>query len=160
MYVKTEDNKIINLSHYRSVEVYGTDDGCYVLRAILSIGFENQSKYDDIASFKEKVDADYAFSDLFKSIVDSRSPWNVNTVKSLSKAWCKIKEDNSSMEYLDKLELIGISGLGEVIIAYPAIYRGVKNFQDTGRVVMDKLMKEFKNHKIQFKWEACNDSDR
>ena len=159
MYIQTEDNKILNLSHYRSVDVYEMTDA-YVLRAFLSIGFEDKSKYDDIASFDEKVDADYALSNLFKAILNSRTPWNVNTVKSLSEAWCKVKKDNSSMEYLDKLELIGISGLGEVTIAYPAIYKGVKGFGDTARVVIDKLREVLSDNKIQFKWEACADLDR
>ena len=78
MYIKTEKNKIINLNHYRSVEVYGTDDGYYVIRAILAIDSKRQRDRDEtIATFDKKEEALIALDDLF----GSKLAWDANAYK-------------------------------------------------------------------------------
>ena len=80
MYIKTQENKIINFNHYRSVEVYEMSD-TYVLRAILSIGFEDKSKYDDIATFDDKETATKALDHLFVQIHNDKPAWNAKDYK-------------------------------------------------------------------------------
>ena len=81
MYIKTEENKIINLNHYRSIEVYGTDDGYYLLRAIRSVGFEDKTKSESIITFDDEEKATKALDDLFVQIDDGRTTWNANEYK-------------------------------------------------------------------------------
>lgn len=159
MHIKTKDNKIMNFSHYRGVEVFGRADDNYVLRAILPVGLENKTKYDPIGTFNTHVDAGYALYDLFRTIADGKSAWDVNTVRILSEVWCKCKADNPSMALLDKMKLIEVSNLGELIIAYPAIHKGTKGLEDKLGVVYETLTKAL-CEKIQVKWETDDDSDR
>ena len=78
MYIKTEENKIINLSHYRSFEVYGTADGYYLLRAILATDSKKQRDHDEvIATFDKEEEALIALNDLF----DSKLAWDANSYK-------------------------------------------------------------------------------
>ncbi|MCY3743647.1 MAG: hypothetical protein OXH00_21750 [Candidatus Poribacteria bacterium] len=76
MFIKTEDNKIINLNHYRSVEVCKLRDG-YVLRALLAVGFENRTKYDDIAAFDDEEAATKALDHLFGLIFNEKTACNL-----------------------------------------------------------------------------------
>ena len=153
MYIQTEENKIINFTHYRSVEVYEMTD-VYALRAFLSI----ESKYDDIAYFDEKVDADYAISNLFKAILNNRTPWNVNIIKSLSKAWCKVKANNQSMVLLDNAK-VSVSNTGEVVIIYASRNKELGD-HDTATEINDQLKEAIGDKTIKIKWKPCDDLNR
>ena len=81
MYIKTEDNKIINLNHYRIVEVFQTRSDC-LLRAILSTDSDKQRKHDEtIARFDKEEEALIALDDLFSEIRGSKQVWNSNAYK-------------------------------------------------------------------------------
>ena len=81
MYIKTEDNKIINLNHYRIVEVFQTRSDC-LLRAILFTDSDKQRKHDEtIARFDEKEEAVIALDDLFSEIKGSKQAWDANAYK-------------------------------------------------------------------------------
>ena len=76
MYIKTKDNKIINLSHFRSVEVSGTL-GNFKIQAVRS-SKKSERVHENVATFEERVDADYALYYLFEAIVSGNAAWNVN----------------------------------------------------------------------------------
>ena len=76
MYIKTEDNKIINLSHYRTVEVHQARDAC-ILRAILSTDSNKQRKHDEVIATFDKEEALIALDDLFENKLE----WDANAHK-------------------------------------------------------------------------------
>ena len=85
MYVMTEDNKILNLDHYVEIGVYPIE-GKYKLQASFhKIGHDNDSKSyevisDDIASFEEQREAEWALRNLFISMKDEMT-WDVRVFK-------------------------------------------------------------------------------
>ena len=79
----------------------------------------------------------------------------LTTVESLSIVWCKIKKDNPSMDFLDKIELVNVSSLGEITIAYPSIY-GTKDLND-GKEKVNALLRDALGEHIKFKWVTDED---
>ena len=80
MFVKTETLRIINLNHYRSIEVYPMQD-TYVLRAITSMHYEKRTDYDDIATFDEEKVAFAAHDELFRALGKGDRTWDVSYFK-------------------------------------------------------------------------------
>lgn len=80
MFVKTENQGIINLNHYRSVEVHPRQ-GTYALRAITSRHYEKRRGYDDIATFDEEKVAVAAFDSLFTALGKGDHAWDVSSFK-------------------------------------------------------------------------------
>ena len=85
MYVMTEDNKILNLNHYVEIGIYPID-GKYKLQASYhkSRDDNNDTSYtvlsDDIASFEEQREAEWALRDLFVSM-GKKMTWDVRDFK-------------------------------------------------------------------------------
>ena len=155
IYINTEDDKIINLDHYCSIEVDRPlrATRCKLIAVLPTTTKTERDRNETIATFKNEIDAHYSRSHLLKAIADSKPLWDVNTVKSLSEAWCKVKEDNPSMDFLSKIEIISVSGLGEITIAYPIIYQGTGTLGDKKKEVETLLINVLDEH-IKFKWEA------
>ena len=80
MFVKTENQGIINLNHYRSIEVHPMQDA-YALRAITSMHYEERRDYDDIATFDEEKVAFAALNELFRVLEKGEHTWNASSFK-------------------------------------------------------------------------------
>ena len=85
MYVRTEDNKILNLNHYVEIGIYPID-GKYKLQASFhKIRHDNDSKSyevisDDIASFDTQRAAEFVLNALFIAMRENIT-WDVNSVE-------------------------------------------------------------------------------
>ena len=85
MYIKTEDNEIINLNHYPRVVLY-PDKGRFQLCAIIKPDITSDTVDDSyrkiiIALFENDEEARLALDDLYSSISDSRPTWDANGYK-------------------------------------------------------------------------------
>ena len=153
MYVKTKGHKIINISHFHSIEVSGTP-GNFKIQAVRSSS-ESDRALENIAGFNEKVDADYALHDLFMAIADGKAAWNVNTIKSLSAPWSKVKTDNESLPILEGAE-ISVTDSQKLVIAYPSTCKGYHNLEDQKGQVKSQLITAL-GQKIEIDWKPCDD---
>ena len=85
MYVRTEDNKILNLNHYVEIGIYPIE-GKYKLQASFhKIRHDNDSKSyevisDDIASFETQEGAEFVLNSLFIAM-GQEITWDVNRFK-------------------------------------------------------------------------------
>ena len=75
MYVKSEDNEIINLNHYPRVVLY-PDRGNFQLCAFI----EPDQKIQ-IAVFRDDEEARDALDDLFSNIREGKLAWDANAYK-------------------------------------------------------------------------------
>ncbi len=154
MYIKTEEDKIINFDHYRSIEVYPGQDA-YVLRAITSMYYEKRSGCDDIAIFDQEVDASYALVDFFNALTNGKHTWDVSNVKSLSIAWSRVKVDNESLPILERSE-ISVIGLGKFVIRHPSKCRTDYDLNDQKKTVESELITAL-NQEIEICWKPCDE---
>lgn len=153
MYVKTENHIIINISHFRSIEVSGTQ-GNFKIQAIRS-SKNSERVHENIAEFDEKVDADYALHNLFEAIADDKAVWNVNTVKSLSAPWSKVKADNESLSILERTR-ISVINLQKVAIAYPSKCKTDHDLEEQKEKVKSQLITAL-DQEIEIDWKPCSD---
>ena len=154
--IKAKDNKIINLSHFPSIEVSGTL-GSFNIQAVRS-SKTSERVFENIATFEEKVDADYVLCSLFEAIRSDNAAWNVNTVKSLSALWSKVKTDNESLPILERAE-ISVIDLGKVAIAYPSKCRRHHDLEDQKEKVKSQLINAL-GQNIKIRWEPSDDLNR
>lgn len=81
MYIKTENNGIINTHHFDRIDIYAETDGSYTLRAFtnpLPESIDTESLI--ISVYDKKADADDALSHLFKSLTLGERTWDPSTV--------------------------------------------------------------------------------
>ena len=76
MYIKTENNGIINTHHFNKIDVYSEENGTYTLRAYTnpipeSINVESLI----IAVFDNKAEADSALLNLFEALSSCKNTW-------------------------------------------------------------------------------------
>ena len=81
MYIKTENNGIINTHHFDRIDVYAETDGSYTLRAFMNPLPESIEVESLIVStYDKKSDADEALSHLFKFLTFGERTWDPSTV--------------------------------------------------------------------------------
>ena len=85
MYVKTEDNELINLNHYPRVVLY-PDRGNFQLCAIIKPDTMPDTIADpyqkiQIAVFRDDEEARDALDDLFSNIREGKLAWDANAYK-------------------------------------------------------------------------------
>lgn len=90
MYVKTEDNEIINLNHYPRVVLY-PDKGNFQLCAVIKPDMKPDTIADSygkiqIAVFKNDEEARVALDALFSNIREGKLAWDANAYKTLQQA--------------------------------------------------------------------------
>lgn len=77
MYIKTENNGIINTHHFDRIDVYAEIDGTYTLRAFMNPFPESIDTESLIISiYDKKAIADEALSHLFKSLTLGERTWD------------------------------------------------------------------------------------
>jgi hypothetical protein len=81
MYIKTENNGIINPHHYDKIDVYAETDGSYTLRAFMNPLPESiDTESLIISTYNKKADADDALLHLFKSLTSGERTWDPSAV--------------------------------------------------------------------------------
>ena len=119
MYIKSENDGIINLHHYPRVGVFSQyNRQPYYLCAFTqqTLGGEYNEKIN-IATFDEEVDANYAICSLLKAIDTSESIWDPSAIKLPSVLWKEIIEE-STYDGLIREGTPSISGLHKVQVIY------------------------------------------
>ena len=124
MFIKTENNGVINLNHYPRIGVYSQyNRDPYFLCAFTkqTSGGEHHERIN-IAKFSEEADVNYAICSLLNAIDAGESIWDPQAISSFSHLWKKAKEKISSVAgvpqaSLEKLHL-SISGPRKITIAY------------------------------------------
>ena len=85
MYIKTEDNELINLNHYPRIVLY-PDKGNFQLCAVIKPDMKPDTLADPyrkvvIAVFENDEEARAALDDLYSSIATGKPAWDANSYK-------------------------------------------------------------------------------
>lgn len=132
MYVTTEKQGIINPSNYPRIDVY-PDADIYVLCAFTERSPDrNEPEYRvTIATYNDRVDADYALIHLYRSLDIGENTWDPKNVPLLSDMWNKVKqklsnEENVSESFLIKSASLTLSLPDQLTITIP--YTGADEY--------------------------------
>lgn len=123
MYIWTEEQQILNLDHYKRVDIVSVNDS-YWLSAYETPKDTARDPYGiRIARFNNEVDAMYARCLLFKCLMDHAGAWDATAVPLLSDIWQSQKNClasniiNSHRNFIYSIE-ISITGLDAVTLRY------------------------------------------
>lgn len=104
MYITTEEQGIINPDNYPRIDVY-PDADIYVLCAFTERS-PNQNEPEHritIATYNDRVDADYALIHLYRSLDMAKNTWNSKDVPLLSDIWNEVKQKLSNDKHVSDL---------------------------------------------------------
>lgn len=159
MFIKTENNGIININHYPRIGVYSQyNREPYYLCAFTkqSPGDETHNKIN-IVQFNEEADVNYALCSLIKSVDAGESIWDPNDIKLPSVLWREIIEE-STYDGLIREETPIISGLHKVQITYSDGY-DLENRRNDKETIDGKLAESLKAlDPIKIEWKSARDA--
>ena len=160
MYIWTVDHQILNLDQYTRVDVVERRPNLHTLSAFSTPRNSSTEPFGTlIARFDNEVDANYARSLLFKSLMDHTGAWDASAVPRLSDEWQKVKnhfkDDLLIWDVLRRSE-IRVTGLEEVTILYARECDSQlpKSLPSSKQKVGEKLDEQLS---IDVKWEASDD---
>ena len=160
MYIWTVDHQILNLDQYTRVDVVSLQHNLYTLSAFNTPRNSSIDPYGTlIARFDNEVDANYARSLLFKSLMDHTGAWDASAVPFLSDEWQNVKDhfkDDPNIWDLLRHSEISVTGLEEVTILYAreCDSRLPNSLPNSKKEVGEKLNEQLS---IDVKWEASDD---
>lgn len=104
MYLTTEKQGIINPDNYPRIDVY-LDADIYVLCAFTERSpDQNEPKHRiTIATYNDRVDADYALIHLYRALDMGENTWNSKDVPLLSDIWNEVKQNLSNDQHVSNL---------------------------------------------------------
>lgn len=159
MFIKTENNGFINISHYPRIGVYSQ----YNTEPYYLCAFTKQTAGDEIhnkisiAKFDEEADVNYALCSLFKAIDAGESIWDPNDIKLPSVLWNEIIEESTYDGFIGK-EIPIISGLHKVQITYSDGYDLVAR-HDSKKTIDGKLIEALTAlDPIKIEWKSARDA--
>ena len=167
MFIKTMDNKIINLICYLYVSVTGKENDKSYLRAFTVLKPNEQlsltTECITIAEYDKRVDADYALLDLYDNLSRRESTWDISSVVKISELWDEVKKEliNSKPNAHDDLAhrvILSIKQLGKFKLSYTSKFPLIPSERLPGyKVDVEKIFKDIFEGKVDLKdgieWE-------
>lgn len=103
MHITTEEKGIINPDNYPRIDIY-TDAGTYLLCAFTERDPDQSAPKQriTIAAYKEKIDADYALTNLYRALDMAKNTWHSKDVPLLSDIWNKVKQKLSNDQHVSQ----------------------------------------------------------
>ena len=85
MYIKTENNGIINTHHFDRIDIYSENNGSYTLRAYTNPMPEAiNAESLIIAVFENRAEADSALHNLFEALSSCQNTWTPKKLEEIS----------------------------------------------------------------------------
>ena len=177
MYILTQDNGIVNVSYYRSIEVSEVN-GLYKIVATLPMTYETRSEGDStIATFRNENDAYHIIDHIFEALVGNPDTcvartdrYDARTAILLEVLWGNIKERLSNLSPDEVLDALLLSSSDSrrltITIDYPS--KSSEFYSEANPMFLserEKVIDELNNTvvvktPIQIKWKSYNlDSD-
>ena len=160
MYIWTVDQQILNLDHYKRIDVVRQRANLYTLSAFSTPRDSSTDPYGTlIARFNSDADARYARCLLFKSLMDHAGAWDASAIPVLSDEWKNVKDhfkDDPNIWDLLRHSEISVTGLEEVTILYARECDSQlpNSLPNSKKKVGEKLNEQLS---IDIKWEASDD---
>ena len=158
MFIKTENNGIINLNLYPRIGVFSQHNRKpYFLCAFTKLIPGSEHERINIAKFDEEADVNYAICSLLKAIDSGESVWDPSAIKLPSVLWREIIEE-STYDGLIRKDIPGISGLHNVQVIYSNGY-DLEVRSDDKRTIDVKLAEALTAlEPIRIEWKSVRES--
>ena len=163
MYIWTVENVILNLEHFKRVDVVNTSGNNYSVKALTTDTAFDTRGGATIARFNNEADGEYCRCLLFNALVSHAGAWDATAIKPLTEIWQDIKKHFSSDVIIgdDLLQNsdISVTGLNEVTITYPVELKITlkANLEKHQNTVEEKLTEAEALPSFDIKWKSSDE---